>query len=292
MAKTREREPSVSLDIEDATKGIGIGPGPVKISAAQYDTVKFGKDSRIATCVTYERGGEDMPEENYTVGNGWKVSVDKQSLIPLASQSGLQENCNFMMLLKSLRECGMPKGSVRHPEDLVGIEGTLISLELDPIIDKKTGQAGKKRNVMVFEEITAAPWMEGGAAKAAPKAKAKGKTAPAPAAEEDDDDEEAPASAPAKKAKAAPAPESDEDDEDEAAGDDDTEWDDAAGEALIEALEEGPIAFADIDAKVRLQVKGHKGGKPAEKAIAARAADAAFYKQQLGWKVKKGTVTL
>lgn len=305
MAKQRPREVGVSLEVEDATRGIGIGPGPAKIVKAQYEMYKYASGNRYPACmVTFERGGEDLPPEPYTVGQGWTVSSDGQSLIPKAAQTGLPDNCKFMMLLKSLRECEMPKGAVKHPEDLVGTEGTLILQEMGEIQDRKGRDGDKgskdrktsKPSVMVFEEVTAAPWMEEEAPTKGKKKKPAVIEDDTEEEDEEDEDEESEDENNAVTAKLAAkngkAPHKvvakDDDDEDVDADESGDEvesnpLDDPAGEALIEALEAGPLKTTKIEGAVAAQVKGHKQAKN----IAARAADPEFYKQQLGWKVKK-----
>lgn len=293
----------VSLELEDAVDVGLFDAGPATIRESLFADYDYGGNAKPVAVwlVTYERDGEAY-EQPYSLGKGWKVSADGKSLRSKTGQSGLAKNCNAVKyLLASLRAAGMPKGTFGGDPSV--IEGAEVVVDRVPQEKRKGLQSGaddKERSILVIEEITSAPWDKGGkkgkGASAAP-AKGKGK----PTSDEDDEDEEddeeetpkakAKGGAAAKPvAKGRAKPQDDDEDEDEEKAGSDSDIDEEAVEALIEALDAGPLKIDEIAAAVRKATKGN----PQSKVIAARCEDDDFLDMEKGWTVntKKGTVEL
>jgi hypothetical protein len=118
MARERERESTsrkggggVSLEAEDKISVGLFGPGPAKIVESIFAEYNYGGKSKAVPVwlITYDRDGE-KGEQPYSVGSGWRVSSDGESLIPKNGQTGLPDSCNAILLLDSLRKAGLAKG--------------------------------------------------------------------------------------------------------------------------------------------------------------------------------------
>lgn len=289
MAKDTERTTrGVSLDPDDQVVGGGLfGAGEAVAKEHVFGPWDYnGKRKAVpALLVTFEREGEEHTEA-YTVGNGWKISQDGEYLIPRAGQTGLSDSCKAAKYLAALRdECGMPKGTVRDKVSVLdGISGTLDRKPLE-----KVEGSEKAGSILIFTEVDEAPWASNGAgagAKKKKKAEAGTKaTKSAKAAEDDDDeddDEEAPPTKKGRTAKAAPA----DDDDDTDADEDVTE---EAVEALITALDDGPLKLAKVEGAVLAAVPKKN---PQREAIAALAASKKFLQEEKGWSFDGRTVEL
>lgn len=302
----------VSLDPDDAEVGGGLfGAGPAVAQEHVWGKFDYNKTRKPVTAllVTFERDGETYIE-SYTVGAGWKASPDGKVLIPIAGQSALKDSCKAMLYFKSLKDdCDMPKGFINQGVDaLDGIEGELTRkpMDIDRSRDKKKKKGdddddGNDRTptVLVFTELESAPWIEGSGKK-------KKKTKPVveddedetEAEEEEEEEEERPAKgkkkpAPPVKGKKKPAADDDDEeaeaDEDEAEADaDDEDLLEEGIEALIAALDDGPIKTAAVEASVLGVLKKH----PKRKAIAALMATPKVLKQERGWELSANGKTI
>lgn len=313
MAKAAaEREQYASLKSKDATEATGFfGPGAATIKSARFEDFEYkpktGK-SIIAPVllVTYDRDGEEE-RVPYSVGSGWRCSKDGLGLIGRNGQRALANNTNAHYFLDSLERAGMPEDFMDTPDQLDGIDVVLMAKPMDrDFSDKDKGKGDgatqRKRSILVVEEVTDAPWLKGSKSKAKAGTKAKAKAATDDDDDdEEDEDEEAPKAKAGAKAKGKPAADDDDDDEPVAAkskskagakdeaDEDDTEIDEEAVEALIEALDGGTLKQAKIEDAVRLVLKGNKQ----KNVIAARCGEDEFLEQEKGWTFdsKKGTVT-
>lgn len=284
------KEKGVSLSAKDQTRGVGIGPGPVKITGSEFALVKkqgyLGGKAVPKLVITYERDGDEMEPEEYTVGSGWKVSEDGEYLIARGGQTGLQSSCKAAYLVRSLEDCDMPGDYFVKASDLIGIEGTLVIKEMDKISDDKGGK-DRTPTVPVFESVEAAPWMEG-AKKGKKNAKAKDEDDEDEDQEdEDDEDEEDEDEAPKRGAKKPAARATADDDEDDDS-DDSEDVTETATEALLEALGEGDLKLKSVEGAVAAQIKDKK----LKKTAAALAATKKFLERETGWSFDGKVVSL
>jgi len=282
MAREREdtkgKSGNASLELEDAVD-VGLfdaGPATVKESVfADYD---YGGNAKAVPVwlVTYERDGEAY-EQPYSLGKGWKVVDGGKGIRSKTGQPGLARSCNAIKyLLDPLRKAGMPKGAFgSDPTVLEGMECVLDRVPQEKRKGLQSGSDDKERSILIVEEIVSAPWDKGGSRRraTAPASTSTAKGKAKPADDDDDEDDEKPA-----KGKGKPAAEAD------------TDLDEEAVEALIEALDQGPLKVDDIAAAVRKATKGN----PQSKAIAARCEEDDFLEQEKGWtfNAKKGAVEL
>lgn len=297
----------VSLDPDDQVVGGGLfGAGEATATEHRFGMFDYqGKRKPVpALLVTFTRGDEEHIE-SYTVGNGWKPSEDGLSIIPKAGQTGLNDNSKAAKYLAALRDdCGMPKGTVSNDISVLdGIEGTLIRKPLE-----KVEGSDKAGSILVFESIDSAPWEDGGGKKKGAKKKAKDEDEDDADESDDDDDDDSDdddeedekpkkgakggKAAKGGKGKSKSDDDDDDDDSDEDSDDDDADEDvvEEATEALISALDDGPLKLAKIADAVKAQVKKSKNAK----AILALVVSEKFLAKELGWSfdAKKKTVTL
>lgn len=302
----------VSLSPKDAVVGGGLfGAGAAIAASHLFGWFDYnGKRKKVpALLVTFERDGEEHIE-SYTTGNGFKPSEDGKTLIPKSGQTGLSESCKAMQYIRALQdECDMPEDFIGADITVLdGIEGTLTRKQLE-----KVEGSDKAGSILLFTEADSAPWAEG---KGKKKSAAKGKKKDADEDEEDDEDEdeesesddddddeeEKPKSKKGGKADAKKGgkktSKSDDDDEDEDAdedesGDDDEDDEDVveeATEALIVALEDGPVKIAKIaDAVGAIKAVGKSKNK---KAILALVATEKFLSRESGWTFNKKAKTV
>ena len=260
MAKETARPKGFSLDPDDAEVGQGLfGAGPAIAKSHRFGYFKYpsGPQAGKKVCallVDFTRDDEKH-REAMTVGKGFKPSDDGLTVVPQNNQTGLPDKCKCILYLKSLKDNGCPKNtliaSTKDISEIDGIEGTLIRKPME----KSEGMTGNP-SVLLWDEIEVAPW--NGAGKAKKKAEL---------AEEDDEDEKL-----AKKGKKAVVAD-DDDDSDDSEADEET-----AGEALIEALEDGALKLARVEAAVRAILKGHTRAME----IAALACSPKFLKHAPG----------
>lgn len=302
----RERESTkgkgVSLELEDAIEVGLFDAGPATIKESIFADYDYGGNSKPVPVwlITFERDGEEY-EQPYSLGKGWRVVNNGKGLTSRVGLTGLPKSCNAIKyLLTSLREAGMPKGTFGgDPTILEGAEVVVDRVAQEKRKGLNSGKDDKERSILVITEIESAPWEKGGKKKAGSgSAKPKGRRD-----EDDEEEEEEEEEKPTKgKGRSKPARDDDEDeDQDEKpkgrsgegkAGkdEDEADLDEEAVEALIEALDGGPLKVDDIADAVRKAAKGN----PQSKAIAARCEEDDFLEQEKGWtfNAKKGTVTL
>lgn len=294
-----DKRKGVSLSLDDAVDAGLFSSGPARVKESIFAMFDYSGNSKSVAVwlITYEREGETY-EQPYSLGKGWKVSADGTELIPMGGQTGLPKSCNAIKHLISplVKKAGAPSGifEAGDPTVLDGLDCVVVRVEQE----KREGlkQSDKERSILEIHEIVSAPWdKKGGKSKSKakdtddddekPRHKDRGskdddddddddKPAKRKSRTDDDDDDEKPAKG---KSKAKPA-----------ADDDASEVDEEAIEALIEALEDGPIKADDIEDEVRGRLKGNKQAK----AIAARAADPDFLEQEKGWSWNGKRVTL
>lgn len=291
------KEKRGSFAPEDLEEGGGLfGPGPdttAKSHVCGWFKYPGGNTKVPAVLITFERDGEEAVEK-FTVGKGWKPSEDGTYMIPLGTQTGFKRNTQIGMYLDALKEeCNMPKGVLTGDITVLdGISGTLSVKTMDNVREgekDEKGAAKKPSKALVFTELDAAPWIKGKGKKRAAK--------PEPEEDEDtdeaddDDDEEEEKPAPKKKAKAKPAPVEEEEEEEAEEDDDDDESGDLFDEgveALVLALDAGPLKLAKVEASVLEQLKKH----PKRKEIAALMATPASLKKEIGWTFDGKTVKM
>lgn len=306
--KSKSSEKGVSLDPDDAVVGGGLfGAGSARAKKHRFGFFDYnGKRKAVpALLVEYVRDDEKYTE-SYTVGNGWKPSADGLRLVAKAGQSGLNDNCKCMLYLKALKEAGMPKGYIGDDISVLdGIDGELIRQPIEAIEDDKGGGKKKPSTVLVFDEVSKAPWGKGSKKSSKPAdddddEDAADEDEDTDADEDDEEDEdEKPTKAKSKssaktssaKSKKSKSDDDDEDEdeeeeEEEEATDDDDEDEDqveAGVEALIVALDDGPLKLAKVSDAILLQLKKH----PQRKAIAALVATEKFAAKEKGWSYDK-----
>jgi hypothetical protein len=258
MARREQEDTSrkgggVSLEPEDKISVGLFGPGPAKIVESIFAEYNYGGKSKAVPVwlITYDRDGE-KGEQPYSVGSGWRVSSDGESLIPRNGQTGLPDSCNAILLLDSLRKAGLAKGFMsqhgNNPRCLEGME-VVLKREAQPDrgleSDRKSGEVAKVRTILLIESIEALPG-EG-------KSTGKGK-----------------------KAKPAEADTSEED----------------GIEALIEVLEanKGKVAIDDIERLVKRHLKGQDNA--VELAELCASDDFLSLEKSWSVNAKKGVVSL
>lgn len=303
MARERDEEQGVSLSTADGIESGGIfGPGPAKIVKARFAEFEYKKKNQQrgtkapVLLVVYERDGEEE-RVPYSVGSGWGISKDGLRLIPRNGQTGLPTNCNAMIYLESMEtKGGMPQRYLQTPDQLDGVELTLIAKPIERDFSEDKGGT-KKKTLLIVKSVESAPWLDGddSADEKPAKGKNRGKS-------DDDDDNN---DADEKPTKRGSSKKDDDDDEDEkpkgksdkggkGKKDDDDDNDDVeeeAREALIEVLEsKSPIRQSEIEAEVRARLKGN----PQRNVIAARCSEDDFLNTEKGWSFdeKKGKITL
>lgn len=313
MAKKSKGGKGVSLSPKDKVTGGGLfGAGTATATEHRFGLFDYnGKRKPVtALLVTFERDGEEHIE-SYTVGNGFKASEDGKYLIPKGGQTGLNDNCKAMLYIGALTdECEMPEDFVST--DISVLDGIVGDLTRKPL--EKVEGSDKAGSILVFTSTDEAPWSEGGKKKKKSKKKDEDEEEEeeedgdddSDDADDDDDDEDD--EKPAKKGKGAKADKADkgktkggkkaksddedEDDDDESESDDDDAADEdlteIATEALLAALEDGPLKTDKIEDAVLAQVKKHKQKKD----IAKLAASAKFLKTEAGWSVDGKKVSL
>lgn len=292
----------VSLEQEDATSGL-FGPGPATIKESIFAPFNYGGTSKNVPVwlIVYERDG-DTYEQPYSVGDGWKISADGESLIPRGGQKGLSDSCNAMKyLIAGLRAAEkrqkLPKFPIgNNPRRLEGMEVILARVAqekregLDDDREDDRGRGKKKeRSILVIDEIVSVPEGEGDAKPKASKRKA---------ARDEDEEETEKTSAKRTSRKSAPV---DDDDEDEApakgkgksagkgkaepeATDDDAIREQGV-EALIEVLEKAGRAV-DVDALEGKLAKVLKGNDDADPIIEL-VITPDFLAEEMGWSFDK-----
>jgi hypothetical protein len=278
---TGKKSKGVSLSSKDFTSAVGLGPGQLTVTESYFGMHDYGgkRKAVAAWFIGGTRNGDEVDAEPWTVGQGWKIDDDGQVLTPKAGQNGLPNGCKAAHLLESLEAQGMPSDYLKRPEDLIGVEMTLMNKPLPKI-------EGRDMNVLVAESVESAPWEENGKRKAKVKAKVKAK--PEADDDDDDDDDDEPVRGKGKKKPA----DDDDDDEDEAPAKGKTaargkgkpepeedEYEEDATEALIALLEDGPVKLRQLEAALLTQLKGNKQAK----AIAAYAIEPEFLEKELGW---------
>lgn len=286
---------SVSLEPEDAIS-VGIfGPGPATCVESVFADYNYGGTTKSVPVwlITWERDGEKY-EQPYSIGSGWRVSSDGESIIPKNGQTGLPDSCNAMLLLDSLREAGLAKGLLKdgNPRVLEGMD-VVLKREAQPDrgmdsakTDRKGGGGGKSapKTILLVEEIVTMPG-EGKKSKGKGKGKAEDEdekptrnSKSSRNREDDDDDDEKPTRGGKGKGKA---------DEDEEPSEED------GIELMLEILEAAKRNTIEID-DVEVLVKKHLKGQDNAKDMAAFCATDDFLSVEKGWTVnaKKGTVSL
>lgn len=263
----------VSVRSKDAIQTGLFAGGKCELSF-EYGIFDYGKMGKHpALIVTFKDENDAVNEEPYGLGKGWDISKDGTKLIPKNGQTGLPNSCDAILYMFTPLEDALDAAGIEFPAmddgDITELNGIVAQVARKPVQDRDFGDNRKRddskgpKTKLVVTEVVSAPWAED-----KPKAKAGAK-----------------AEAPAKgKGKA----QAEDEDEDDSA----SEQDEAAKEALIEALEEnaGPLDADDIESAVLAQLKGN----PQRKAIAARAAQPAFLAECEGvsYNAKKGTVAL
>lgn len=298
MAVKKKSSGGVSLEPDDQVVGGGLfGPGPAVAEEHRWGMFDYnGKRKAVpALLVKFTRDAEEQIE-SYTCGNGWKPSADGLELIPKAGQTGLNGNCKAALYLAALKdECGMPKGTIGSDISVLdGISGELTRKALE-----KVEGSDKAGSILVFTELDVAPWIKG-SGKKKKASKPTDDDDDAETDDEDDEEEEDEDDAPPAKKKGAAAKgkkkivvnEADDEEEEDADADEDEDDEDLteeAGEALLAALEDGPLKATAVEGAVKAQLKGHKQ----QKAIAAFAANPKFWATEAGWSYdsKKKTLT-
>lgn len=288
--------------------GIGLGPGKAKVVKARFGKIVYKNKAGVATrkpttalLLTLKRGDESAVE-SYTVGEGFKPSDDGKSLVPLQSQSGLQDSCKTMRLLKSMWDHGMPDNAYDDlVKDISGMQG-LIALWVRKTLPK-IEHKGKPDNrepptVFLVDEILKSPWEldEKRGAKPADDDEAEDEDEGDEEEDEKDDDEEEEEESPKKKPKGKKKPADDDDDEDSDEAEDEDEKDEAeesddtdedvaeeAAEKLLDALEDGDLKKSKIQDAVTAAAKKDKATKAKASAIGKYAASDALLKKEQGW---------
>jgi len=264
---------SLAPSAQVASTGIGMGSGRAKAVRHKWGTLRYtGKaEGKKATAlfVTFERGGETKVEA-FTCGKGFKASSDGLSVVPAEGGTpGLNRSSKAGLYLASLAShAQMPDDFDLDP--ITNLDGCDLELIKKPM-EKGDGMTGDP-TVLLADDVYAAPWKIKGGGK---KKKDEDETDDDKDDETDDDKDD---EKPAKKGKKTDR-DDDGDDDKAAPEDDDEDLDEVAGEALIAALEDGPLKASQIESAVLAQVKKQKNGK----AIAARAAEPKFLKTEKGW---------
>lgn len=286
MARDRDGGKSVSLEPEDKISVGLFGPGPALVRESVFAEYNYGGKSRSIPVwlITYGRD-EETYEQPYSIGQGWRIAADGESLIPKSGQTGLPDSCNAILyLLQPLREAGFPKGKLgNNPRVLEGMEVVLerVPQEARPGLgDDRKDSRGEKRQstILVIKDITKLPWES--------KGKGKGKK------REEEEEEEAP-----RKSK---RPSKDDEDDDDIPFDkgkkkgkgksDDEEIAEAGVEAMIELLEDtkDEVDTDDLEKLLTRQLKGN----PDVDRIVTWCVENVSEEKGWVWNKKKGTVEI
>lgn len=313
---TKAKGKRISLDDEDAID-VGLFPsGPARITESIFADYDYGGNTKpqAVWLIAYERDGEPY-EQPYSLGKGWRISEDGTRITNKAGHAGLAKSCNAIRHLVTplkiaLKEAGIDSSILGEgdPTVLVGMDTVLrrVDQEDRPGLKprkRRDGEESGPRSILEIEEVLSAPWdkSSGKAGSKKKKAAKKDEDDDADEAEDEDeaddsdeDDDEAedkrPASRkpkPAARAKANGKGRSDDDeDEDDAEdeGQDDAVAEDAI-EALIEAVDGGPVKYAKLEATLRKSVKGKKAD-----AIVEWALNKKNLKTEKGWSFDGTTV--
>jgi hypothetical protein len=251
MARKNEQI-GVSLDPDDFVASGSFGPGPATANKHTFAYFDYqGKGPRVpALLVTLERDGEESVE-SYTVGKGWEPSADGKMILAKGNQASLNPKSKAGLYISAMKDCGMPKGFITNDISVLdGVDGNMIVKPMEKIAGDD-----KDKSALIFNKVTDAPWNGSGsksAAKASTSTKAKGKPAEA------DDDED--------------------------------DLQEAAVEALIDALDDGPLKQRNVEDAILAVTKKN----PLSKKIAALVESDDFLELEKGWTYdsKKGTITL
>lgn len=312
----------VSLDDDDAIDVGLFGPGPARIVESIFTTYDYQGTSRrppLVWLVTFERPGEkkgkpETYEQPFTIGKGWDASKDGRELIPKNGQTGLPKSCNAILYLikplkKALKEAKLDLDlSTGDPSLLEGMEVVLDRIDQqerdirdkdddrgrgrdrDRDKDRGRGRDDDKgpKTILVIDEVVALP----GDADEKPARSSKSKKD-----DKDDEEDDEPKSRHKDRGK-----EKDDEDEDEekpaakgkgrgSSNDDDeaTEGDqdeDDAVEAIIAAVESGPVNLKDLESKLAKILKKNKRAD----AIIDLATAKAFLKKEKGWSFDGKTI--
>lgn len=301
----------VSLAPEDAIDVGLFGPGPARIEESIFTTYDYQGTSRkppLVWLVTYSRPGEgkkrETYEQPYTIGKGWDVSKDGRELIARNGQPGLPKTCNAMLylvrpLVKALKAAKIDMDlTTGDPQVLEGMEVVLerVDQQERDIRNDKDDRGGRDRDrddrggrgrgrdedrgprtILIIDEVVE---LGSGEKPARTSKRDRDEDDEKPrhkdrAKDDDDDDTNEDEEQPKRGAKGK-AKDSDNDDNDKGDGDQD---EDDAVEAIIAAVEKGPVAYKDLEDELSAILKKHKRAE----AIIDLATSKALLKQEKGW---------
>lgn len=310
----RESSGGVSFSTKDQISTGLFGPGPATIKGSEFmEASKDYSPSRpIIWLVTYGRPGEEDYESIYSIGKGWDVSKDG-ALVPKNGQTGLPSSSYGAMLAASLEEAGVPQaileqlGDDPHVIENTDVELITKTLPRAEIRDDKSERGrGRDRErddkkqfdktILLVDKLLTDVG-EGGKLEGGKGDKGKGdKTSTRSSRssrDKDEEKEEKPSRGrrdEEKEEKPARGRSRDDDKDDKGKGGDEDEIDDAAKEALLEALEEkgGKIKVADLESAVSRKLKGNKKKDD----ILDRVIEDEFLELENGWTYKNGAVAL
>lgn len=258
-------------------------------------------------------------EQPYTIGKGWDVSKDGRELIGRNGQAGLPKTCNAMLylvkpLIKALKAAKIELDlTTGDPSVLEGMEVVLdrVDQEERNIRDDKDDRGGRDkdrdrgrgrdrddddrggrgrgrdrdedrgpRTILIIDEV-----LELGDGEKPARSAKRGKDEdeddekPRHKNRSKDDDDDDTDDKDDEKPKRGAKGKNDDDDEDKGSdGDGDQDEDDAV-EAIIAAVEKGPVAYKDLEDELSAILKKNKRAE----AIIDLATSKALLKQEKGW---------
>lgn len=192
MAK---EEQGASLKPSDAAAGGVIDDCDVEIMECRFvDDFDYGgtRDSVFALRIEFKSEDyADNPVQHFTAGDleRWQPSQDGLRAVPIGSATALNKNCNAVLFLASLVNCGFPEEKIEQDVDV--FEGTQCHVKQIPQPDRPglKKDPENKGVILVADKIHAYPWDKKskgkGKAKGRATAKAKEEEVPADGAVEE-----------------------------------------------------------------------------------------------------------
>jgi hypothetical protein len=308
----RESSGGVSFRTKDQISTGLFGPGPATIKGSEFmeASKEYSASRPIIWLLTYSRPGEEDYESIYSIGKGWDVSKDG-ALVPKNGQTGLPSSSYGAMLAASLEEAGVPEDILAQiGDDPHVIENTDVELiaktlpraeirddKSDRGRDRDRGRDDKKqfdKTILLVDKLLSDVG-EGGKLEGGKDKGSKGGSSRTSRSSRDKDDEKEEKPSRSRRDEKEekdekPARGRRDDKDDKGKDDTDSNIDDAAREALLEALEEkgGKIKVADLESAVSRKLKGNKQKDD----ILDRVIEDEFLELENGWSYKNGAVAL
>lgn len=268
----------ISLKASDQQSGGILDDVDVMIKEMLFTTWDYNgqQDPQLALRLVYVEESGKETEQYYSAGKLEHMvpSADGRACEAAvgSNKTGLNDNCNAALFLKSIIEMGFPEDKIEEAESSTEVfEGTVV--HLNAVAQKKRAglqnQDEKVRTILLVTQIKQFPWEDAGNAQAAAGAKKPAQTGKVATP---------PAKASGKPAAAAPATNGN------------AALDDEAGAAILAVLAKngGAVEFK----KLGMQVFRELGSSPNRSAILNLVASADYMAQEgAPWSFDGNTVS-